>query len=77
VEEGPGYAISWALGWKFAQTRDFGALVSHGGDQAGFHATSEFSPARKSGYVVLTNGDQGWKLIAELAPAVATWIYQA
>jgi len=37
VEEGPGYSIRWALGWKVAETRDFGTLFSHGGDQAGFH----------------------------------------
>ena len=36
VEDGPGYSISWALGWKVAKTIDFGLLVSHGGDSIGF-----------------------------------------
>ncbi len=49
VEDGQGYAISWALGWKIAQTADVAELVSHGGDQAGFHSFAEFSPTRKSG----------------------------
>lgn len=75
VEDGPGYAISWALGWKIAQTEEFGKLVSHGGDQTGFHSIAEFSPERKSGYVVLTNGDNGWKLIQELAPSIAKWVH--
>ena len=68
VEDGPGYSISWALGWKISRTVDYGVLVSHGGDQSGFHSLAEMSPSRKSGYVILTNGENGWKLIQELAP---------
>jgi CubicO group peptidase (beta-lactamase class C family) len=75
VEDGPGYGISWALGWKIAETEEFGKLVSHGGDQTGFHSLAEFSPKGKSGYVVLTNGDNGWKLIQELAPRLAKWVH--
>ena len=41
VEDGPGYSISWALGWKVAQTV--------------FHSIAEFSVAGKSGYVIPTN----------------------
>jgi CubicO group peptidase (beta-lactamase class C family) len=53
VEDGPGYSISWALGWRVAHTAD-GDLVSHGADQTGYHSTAEVSVARKSGYVILT-----------------------
>jgi hypothetical protein len=41
VEDGPGYSISWALGWKVAKTDEFGVLVSHGGDQSGFHSLAD------------------------------------
>lgn len=74
VEDGNGYSISWALGWRVAHTAD-GDLVSHGGDQMGFHSTSEVSVAGKSGYVILTNGDYGWKLIKDLAPDVSRWVH--
>ena len=73
VEDGPGYAISWALGWRLAHMAD-GDLASHGGDRTGFHSTAEFSVASRSGYVILTNGDNGWKLIEELAPNVSQWV---
>ncbi len=73
VEDGPGYAISWALGWRVAQTEN-GDFVSHGGDQTGYHSTAEISVARMSGYVILTICDSGWKLIKELAPAVSRWV---
>ncbi len=75
IEEGQGYSISWALGWKVAKTVDFGVLVSHGGDQSGFHSWAEISPSRKSGYVILTNGENGQKLIQEVAPAFARVVH--
>jgi CubicO group peptidase (beta-lactamase class C family) len=75
VEDGPGYSISWALGWKVAKTVEYGVLVSHGGDQSGFHSVAEMSPSRKSGYVILTNGENGWKLIQELASGFARRVH--
>ncbi|MBI4909471.1 MAG: beta-lactamase family protein [Acidobacteria bacterium] len=75
VEDGPGYSISWALGWKIARTAEYGELVSHGGDQTGFHSLAEFSLAAKTGYVILTNGENGWKLIQTLAPELARLVH--
>jgi CubicO group peptidase (beta-lactamase class C family) len=77
VEDGTGYSISWALGWKVAKSADLGVLISHGGDQAGFHSLAEMSPSRKSGYVILTNGENGWKLIQELSPAFARLVFSS
>jgi CubicO group peptidase (beta-lactamase class C family) len=74
VENGKGYSIWWALGWRVAHTPD-GDLISHGGDQTGFHSTSEISLAGRSGYVILTNGENGWKLIKELAPGISAWVH--
>jgi len=74
VEDGKGYSIWWALGWRVAHTAD-GDLVGHGGDQTGFHSTSEISLAGRSGYVILTNGDNGWKLIKDLAPGISAWVH--
>ncbi len=74
VEDGNGYSIWWALGWRVARTAQ-GDLISHGGDQKGFHSTSEISASGKSGYVILTNGDSGWKLIKDLAPDISGWVH--
>ena len=70
VADGDGYSISWGLGWRIAHTTD-GDLVSHSGDNTGFHSTAEVSVERKSGYVILTNGDGGVELIKRLAPEVS------
>ena len=74
VQDGKGFSIWWALGWRVAHTasRD---LVGHGGDQTGFHATSEICLKGRSGYVILTNGDNGWKLIKDLAPEISGWVH--
>jgi CubicO group peptidase (beta-lactamase class C family) len=74
VESGQGDLISWALGWRVAHTAQ-GDLIGHGGDQRGFHSTAEISVSAKSGYVILTNGDYGWKLIQDLAPEISQWVH--
>lgn len=73
VDTGPDYSIDWALGWRVAQT-PAGVLIGHGGNQTGFHSLSEISIARRTGFVMLTNGDDGWKLLNELAPAISKWV---
>ena len=69
VEVHDEYSISWSLGWRIAHTKD-GDLISHGGDNAGFHCVAGGSVARKSGFVIMTNGDNGVALLGKLAPAV-------
>jgi CubicO group peptidase (beta-lactamase class C family) len=52
---------SWALGWEIQRTPD-GTLIQHQGGQAGFQAFAAASVDRRSGYVILTNSDNGWKV---------------
>jgi CubicO group peptidase (beta-lactamase class C family) len=57
---------SWALGWRIEHNPG-GELLMHGGDNPGFKAVVMSWPARKSGYVVFTNGDGGGEVIGMLA----------
>lgn len=52
---------SWALGWQVIHTKN-GDLIQHGGNQKGFHALAAASVERKSGFIIMTNGDNGWRL---------------
>jgi hypothetical protein len=61
VVNGP-YTSSWALGW---QVQDNG-LINHGGDNKGFHCHAIASPKTRSGFVVMTNGDNGPQIIQKL-----------
>jgi len=66
---------SWALGWQIWHL-DQGDLVVHGGDDTGWHSQSAFSQDRKTGFVILTNGDNGDKMIFNdlLKPLVGEFI---
>lgn len=57
---------SWALGWQVLHHKT-GDLLSHGGDNPGFKAFMVASVAQRSGYVIMTNGDNGTEVIGELA----------
>jgi CubicO group peptidase (beta-lactamase class C family) len=52
---------SWALGWQIRHTGT-GNIIQHGGDNKGFHAFVAASVEKRSGWIVMTNGDSGWKL---------------
>lgn len=52
---------SWALGWEIRHTPQ-GDLFQHQGGQRGAQAFAAASLARRSGYVILTNSDNGWKV---------------
>ena len=56
---------SWSLGWRILH-QEKGNLLSHGGDNPGFKAFVLASVERKSGYVILTNGDNGGEVIGKL-----------
>ena len=55
-------ASSWALGWA-VQERESGHIVLHSGGQSGFRSLTMVSIKRKSGFVMLTNGDSGGYLL--------------
>jgi hypothetical protein len=69
--EGSPITASWALGWQLWKL-DQGTVVAHGGDSNGWHSQSAFSPERKTGFVIMTNGEGGSALIWSdlLAPLV-------
>jgi CubicO group peptidase (beta-lactamase class C family) len=56
---------SWALGWQVLHLTD-GPVIAHGGDNPGFHAFAAASRERRSGFLVMTNGDGGAKVIERL-----------
>lgn len=56
---------SWALGWQVIHGED-GDLIAHGGDNPGFHSFAAISVPRRSGFVIMTNGDGGPKVIEQL-----------
>jgi CubicO group peptidase (beta-lactamase class C family) len=63
--EGWPFPSSWALGWQVFHnpTRDF---IFHGGNNKGFHSAAVASAAGKSGYVAMTNGDNGPQVLTTL-----------
>lgn len=64
VSEKP-FRSSWALGWQVLHLAD-GPVIAHGGDNPGFHSFAAASRARRSGFVVMTNGDGGPSVIEQL-----------
>lgn len=56
-------ASSWALGWA-VQEREAGNIILHSGGQSGFRSLVMVSTERKSGFVMLTNGDSGGYLLS-------------
>jgi CubicO group peptidase (beta-lactamase class C family) len=74
VQETDEYSIWWGLGWRIAKTKD-GELISHGGDNQGFHCDAEGRRDTKSAFVIMTNSDGGTALIAKLAPELACRVH--
>lgn len=59
------YSSSWALGWQIQHT-ERGNFILHGGDNTGFHAFAVASVEGKSGYVIMTNGDNGVEVLKKV-----------
>jgi CubicO group peptidase (beta-lactamase class C family) len=57
---------SWALGWEINHTGN-GDFLRHGGNNPGFNCFVAASEERKSGYVIMTNSENGYNgVIAKL-----------
>ena len=65
IKGGDSPASSRALGWEVVRT-DTDDFMVHGGDNSGFHAFAAASRKRKTGYMIMTNGDGGTTLIKKL-----------
>lgn len=63
--EGGRYPASCALGWQVFHNsgRDY---LFHGGDNEGFHCAAVASVAGKSGFVAMTNGENGTVIMSRL-----------
>lgn len=70
VAENDEYVISWGLGWRLVHTKR-GDLINHDGYNKGFLSFVEASIEQKSGFVIMTNGENGGELLKKLAPAIA------
>lgn len=66
--EGGQYPASWALGWQIFhnKNRDF---IFHGGDNEGFHCAAVASVEGQSGFVAMTNGENGPSVLKNLLGA--------
>lgn len=52
---------SWALGWQ-VRMAPAGVVIQHQGGQRGVQAFAAASVARRTGFVILTDSDNGWKV---------------
>jgi CubicO group peptidase (beta-lactamase class C family) len=52
--------LSWGLGWAIEPRNVGGNIISHSGDNPGFKALTAASRERKSGFIIMTNGDRGF-----------------
>jgi CubicO group peptidase (beta-lactamase class C family) len=53
-------SLSWGLGWAIAHKATGGDVISHSGDNPGFKAMAAASLERKTGFIIMTNGDRGF-----------------
>ena len=63
-------ADAWALGWAIRQ-RTTGDIILHSGGQSGFRSLTMGSVHTQSGFVMLTNSDNGGKVLFHQALATA------
>jgi thiamine pyrophosphate-dependent acetolactate synthase large subunit-like protein len=62
INDGRLLKMSWALGWQVLHL-DSGDVHCHAGDNEGFHSMGAMSLARRSGVVVMNNGERGYQMI--------------
>lgn len=63
---------SWALGWQIRHATQ-GNLIEHSGyNPPGFHCFTSVSIERQSGFILMTNAENGWKIYSD--PAFANML---
>ncbi len=65
----PSDAVAWGLGWGLEDT-DQGPAFWHWGDNPGYKSLTVTYVARRTGIVIMTNGDAGLGLCAHLVRAI-------
>jgi hypothetical protein len=55
--------VNWGLAFEIQQ-KDNRAYIVHGGDNKGFHSFSAATSNGHFGYVIMTNGDNGFAVVA-------------
>jgi len=51
--------LSWGLGWAVEDLKS-GKILAHSGDNPGYKALAAAWPERRSGFIIMTNGDRGY-----------------
>jgi CubicO group peptidase (beta-lactamase class C family) len=64
-----GYSVTWGQGFRIVRKGQH-ELLAPGGSNPGFQCSSQVSPSRKCGFVIMTNADAGLNLLTKLAPSV-------
>jgi hypothetical protein len=63
-------SIAWGLGWEIdhweLNDNQGGDIINHAGANSGFQAYAAASVNKKSGFVIMTNSDNGAKVIENL-----------
>jgi CubicO group peptidase (beta-lactamase class C family) len=76
VAETADYSSFRGLGWQIGKSKD-GEVINHGGHNEGFNSFVEASVKRRSGYVILTNGETGVELLKKLVPTLSRQLHVA
>ncbi|MBI2688481.1 MAG: serine hydrolase [Acidobacteria bacterium] len=73
VQLNDAYKSAWALGWKTVPigTRH---IITHGGDNLGFHCVAAAALETKSGFYAMTNGENGTAVLGALAPTLDAFL---
>ena len=59
--------LSWGLGWAIVRQKSGGDIITHSGDNPGFKALTAASREKKTGFIIMTNGDRGFdEIIAKV-----------
>jgi CubicO group peptidase (beta-lactamase class C family) len=68
-----GRSVYWGLGWSLNATAAGDVFHHSGANRTGFRCYSQFSPGRRTGLVILTNGLGGGELWTRLVAAIGDW----